>query len=198
MKTLKLFVLAGVICCFGVGFAADEPKMPSEEEMMKRWMEVASPKAEHEMMAKMAGDWECSMKFWMGPEAPMQEGKGSCKDVVVAGGRHVSSMFTGEMMGMPYEGYGMSGYDNYNKVYWTTWTDNMTTGMMYMEGTSTDGGKTVVYTGTMDEPVMDVKDKPIRMVSKWIDDDHHVLESWDEIGTPHEFKAMEISYSRKK
>lgn len=170
----------------------------SEEEMMKRWMEVASPKAEHEMLAKMAGEWDCSMKFWMGPNQPMQEGKGSCTDVVVTGGRAVSSVFKGEMMGMPYEGHGMTGYDNYNKVYWSTWTDNMTTGMMYMEGTSTDGGKTVVFNTTMDEPVMNVKDKPVRMVAKWIDDDHHVFESWDEIGTPHEFKAMEITYTRKK
>lgn len=74
----------------------------------------------------------------------------------------------------------------------------MSTGMMYMEGTSTDGGKTIVFNTTMDEPVMGVKDKPVRMVSKWVDDNTHIFESWDEVGTPHEFKAMEITYTRKK
>lgn len=196
---MKKFALASIVLCCLVGsaFAAEGTGM-SEEDMMKRWMEVASPKAEHEMLGKMAGDWECTMKFWMAPGAPAQEGKGSCKDVVVTGGRAISSTFTGEMMGMPYEGHGMTGYDNYNKVYWSTWTDNMTTGMMYMEGTSTDGGKTIVFNTTMDEPVMDVKDKPVRMVSKMVDEDMHIFESWDEVGTPNEFKAMEITYSRKK
>ncbi len=195
---MKKFALASMVlvCLIGSAFAA-EGTQPSEEEMMKRWMEVASPKAEHEMLGKLAGDWNCSMKFWMGPGAPMQEGKGACTHSVVNGGRAVSSLFTGEMMGMPYEGHGMDGFDNFNKVYWATWTDNMTTGMMYMEGTSTDGGKTVVFNTTMDEPVMGVKDKPVRMVSKWVDENTHVLESWDEVGTPNEFKAMEITYSRK-
>lgn len=197
MIRISLLALVALACLSNFAFA-QEGEMPSEEEMMKRWMEVASPKAEHEMLAKSAGEWDCVMKFWMGPEAPAQEGKGSCKDVVVAGGRSVSSMFTGEMMGMPYEGYGMTGFDNFNQVYWSTWTDNMTTGMMYMEGTSTDGGKTIVFNTTMDEPVMGVKDKPVRMVAKWISDDQHVFESWDEVGTPHEFKAMEITYTRKK
>lgn len=193
----KLFVLAMLTACCAMAFA-QEGQMPSEEEMMKKWMEFASPKAEHEMLNKMAGEWDYKMTFWMGPNQPPQEATGTCVDKVINGGRAVSSTMNGQMMGMPYEGFGVSGYDNFNKVYWTTWTDNMTTGMMYMEGTSTDGGKTVVYNTTMDEPMMDVKDKPVRFVSKWISDDEHVLESWDEVGTPHEFKAFEIKYTRKK
>ena len=73
----------------------------------------------------------------------------------------------------------------------------MSTSMMYMEGTSTDGGKTIVFNTTMDEPVMGVKDKPVRFISKWVDENTRVLESWDEVGTPNEFKAMEITYTRK-
>lgn len=193
MKKFLIALVALTVC--STAFATDEM---SEEDMMKKWMEVASPKAEHEMLAKSAGEWTCKMKFWMGPDAPAQEAGGSCVDKVVNGGRAVQSDFMGEMMGMPFEGHGHTGYDNFNKVYWSTWTDNMTTGMMYMEGTSPDGGKTIVFNTTMDEPVMGVKDKPVRFVSKWISDDEHVLESWDEVGTPHEFKAFEITYTRKK
>ncbi|MBK6765132.1 MAG: DUF1579 domain-containing protein [bacterium] len=195
MKRLHLLVLVGVLC---VSTIAGAQEGMSEADMMKKWMEVASPKAEHEVLAKSAGEWNCVMTFWMGPNAPAQEAHGTSVDKVINGGRVVESDFTGEMMGMPYEGHGHTGYDNFNKTYWSTWTDNMTTGMMFMEGTSTDGGKTIVFNTTMDEPVMDVKDKPVRFVSKWISDDEHVLESWDEIGTPQEFKAFQIVYTRKK
>jgi len=195
MKKTLIAAIGLTAMMFGAAYAADGM---SEEEMMKKWMEVAAPKAEHEMLAKSAGEWNCAMKFWMGPGAPEQTATGSCVDKVVNGGRAVQSDFSGMMMGMPYEGHGSTGFDNFNQVYWTTWADNMSTGMMYMEGTSTDGGKTIVFNTTMDEPVMGVKDKPVRFVSKWISDDQHVLESWDEVGTPHEFKAMEITYTRKK
>lgn len=195
MKKMLLAAMSLAALMFGSANATDGM---SEEDMMKKWMEVAGPKAEHEMLAKSAGEWNYTMTFWMGPGAPPQEAKGLCVDKVINGGRVVESDMTGEMIGMPYEGHGHTGFDNFNKVYWTTWTDNMTTGMMYMEGTSTDGGKTIVFNTTMDEPVMGVKDKPVRFVSKWISDDEHVLESWDEVGTPQEFKAFEINYKRKK
>lgn len=116
MKGFNLFVLVALACFCSIAFA-QEGQMPSEEEMMKRWMEVASPKAEHEMLAKTAGEWDCVTKFWMAPDAPAQEGKGSCKCAVVNGGRAVSDLFKGDMMGMPFEGAGMTGYDNFNKAY---------------------------------------------------------------------------------
>ena len=196
---MKKFALASMVMCCLVGsaFAAEGTGM-SEEDMMKKWMEVASPKAEHEMLAKGVGEWNCSMKFWMGPGAPEQTASGSCTETLVNGGRALNESFSGTMMGMPFEGEGLTGYDNFNKTYWSTWMDNMSTGFMFMEGTSTDGGKTVVFNTTMDEPTMNVKDKPVRMVSKILDENTHVFESWDEIGTPHEFKAMEITYTRKK
>ncbi|MBL0061623.1 MAG: DUF1579 family protein [bacterium] len=53
----------------------------------------------------------------------------------------------------------------------------MSTSAMYMEGTSPDGGKTIVFNSTMDEPVMGVKDKPVRFVSKWVDENTRVLEA---------------------
>ncbi|MBK8127842.1 MAG: DUF1579 domain-containing protein [bacterium] len=193
----KLFVLFAVTSCFALSFA-QEGNSPSEADMMKIWMEMSTPGEAHAGLAKMAGEWDCVTKFAMGPGQPMMESKGSCTNTVVNGGRAVRSTFHGDMMGMPFEGEGLTGYDNFNKTYWSTWMDNMSTGFMFMEGTSTDGGKTVVFNTTMDEPTMNVKDKPVRMVSKILDENTHVFESWDEIGTPHEFKAMEITYTRKK
>ncbi|MBL0061622.1 MAG: DUF1579 family protein [bacterium] len=32
------------------------------------------------MLAKGVGEWNCSMKFWMGPGAPEQTASGSCTE----------------------------------------------------------------------------------------------------------------------
>ncbi|MCB9358189.1 MAG: DUF1579 domain-containing protein [Calditrichaeota bacterium] len=196
MKKLNLLVLAALLCAFNVSFAQEGGM--SEDEMMKKWMETCSPKAEHEMLANGAGEWDCVTKFWMGPGAEPMVSTGTCVSTMVNGGRVLSETFNGSVMGMPFEGHGMAGFDNFNKVWWSSWTDNMGTAMMYMEGTSDDGGKTITFNTTMDEPVMGVKDKPVRFKSSWKSDDVHVFESWDEVGTEHEFKAMEITYTRKK
>ena len=38
------------------------------------------------------------------------------------------------MMGTPFTGHGMTGYDNVTGKYWSTWTDSMSTGIMVSEG----------------------------------------------------------------
>ena len=40
------------------------------------------------------------------------------------------------MMGQPFSGVGIDGYDNLRKKYVTTWIDTMGTGIFSMEGTA--------------------------------------------------------------
>ena len=50
-------------------------------------------------------------------------------------GRVLIEEVTSSMMGMPFTGHGMTGYDNVTGKYWSTWTDSMSTGLMVSEGT---------------------------------------------------------------
>jgi hypothetical protein len=169
-----------------------------EAAAMKAWMDAGTPGKEHADLAKQAGDWDCAVKMWMDPKAPPMESKGTDHCEMILGGRVLRGHFTGDMMGMPFHGESMTGYSNFTKTYWSTWMDDMSTALMYTEGTASPDGKTVTMMGTMDDPAMNVKDKPYKQIFRMIDEDHHVFESWDEVGTPHEFKAMEITYTRKK
>lgn len=193
--TRKMLVMLAVMCCAAIAFAADGP---TEEQMMKAWMEAGNPGPQHAALAKQTGTWEAVVKMWMDPAQPPMESKGTETVEMVLGGRVQMGHFTSDFMGSPFHGISINGYSNFTKSYWSAWMDDMSTAMMYSEGKASEDGKTITYLGTMDEPAMNVIDKPVKQVVKLVDDDHFIMESWDEIGTPHEFKAMEITYTRKK
>jgi hypothetical protein len=111
------------------------------------------------------------------------------------GGRYVEERFKGEFFGMPFEGIGYSGYDNVKKQYWSTWMDNMSTGMM--TSTGAHEGKVWTYQGTMADP-MTGKDTALTSKVTLTDADHHTMEMWGPAPDGKNFKMMEIVYSRKK
>ena len=165
---------------------------------MKAWMDAGTPGPQHAELAKHVGEWDCVVKMWMDPSQPPMESKGTETIEMIFGGRIQVGHFTGDFMGMPFHGQSMTGYSNFAKVWWGTWIDDMSTALMYSEGTSSDDGKTVTFFGTMDDPASHVMDKTIKQIMKRIDDDHFIFESWDNAKTPQEYKSMEISYTRKK
>ncbi len=197
MKKLNLLVLAGVMCCFGAGFAA-EGGAPSMEEIMKACADAAKVGPEHLAIAKSAGDWDCVVKMWMDPTQPPMESKGSETCKMEMGGRMCVCNFTGDMMGTPFHGQSQMGYSNFAKKYWVTWTDDMSTGMMYAEGTASPDGKTITLLGTYDDPMSNTQDKPWKQVMTAVDDDHYLFSAYEKVGTPEEYKSMEIAYTRKK
>jgi hypothetical protein len=196
MKKLNLLVLAALVCVSSFAFAQEGGM--SEDAMMKAWIDAGTPGPQHAALAKHVGEWDCVVKMWMDPKQPPMESKGTETVEMMFGGRIQVGHFLGDFMGTPFHGQSMTGYSNFAKVYWSTWIDDMSTALMYSEGTASEDGKTITMMGTMDEPSMNVHDKPVKQIMKLIDDDHFVFESWDEVGTPNEFKAMEISYTRKK
>ena len=187
--------------------------VPSPARRTVWWFEVAQPavalgstqslEVVDEELAKEAGVDVVRRRsgggaVWLEPGADPMVSNGMQTCEVINGGRVINEISHSEMMGMPFEGHGMTGYDNFRKKYWSTWTDNMATSMMYMEGTSDDDGKTITYNTTMDDPMIGEKDQPVKFVYRWVDDDKHILESWHDVGTPKEYKMMEITYTRKQ
>ncbi|MBI5060158.1 DUF1579 domain-containing protein [candidate division KSB1 bacterium] len=198
-RSFRFAVVATAIVAATVSAPAQD-KQPSPEEMQKMMeacKELGTPGAEHAALAKMVGNWDCSSKMWMDPAQPPMESKGSCIDKMILGGRVVHSEFTGDMMGQPYHGIGMTGYDKFRKLYWMSWNDDFGTGISTAEGTGSPDGKTITMLGKMDDPMMNLKDKPVKYVMTLIDDNNHKFEMYDAVGTPKEFKVMEIHYKRK-
>jgi hypothetical protein len=174
-------------------------KMPSEEEMMRRWQESMTPGAQHKMLEESVGTWDAEVKMWMkGPSGEPMVSKGTSENKMVLGGRYLQQEFTGEMMGQPFAGTGFTGYDNFKKKYVSFWIDNMSTGMSTKDGVLDKDEKSVTMWGKMDEPATGEKDKKVKYVTRFVDKDTQVFETYDMSSFGDKKPIMEITYKRRK
>ena len=187
-------------CCMtmvvGVAFAAENEAADkagkAHQEMMEMMMKAGAPGAAHEMMKKCEGTWKASVKSWEGPGDPMLS-EGTAEFKMILGGRFLEQKFTGTMMNMPYEGYGLSGYDNMKKMYTTTWFDNMNTSAMNATGSYSEAKKTLTYKAS--SIGMDGKPMNVRMTNVMPDDNTQVFTMYG-VDKGKEMKMMEITYTR--
>jgi hypothetical protein len=168
----------------------------SQDETMKVWMEYMTPGKGHEMLAKGAGEWKSVIKFWMAPGTEPQVSEGYAISEMILGGRYLQSKHSGSSFGMPLEGISVEGFDNAKGTFFSTWIDNMGTGIMYLEGKYDDKTKTCLYEGTVFDP-MTKKNTGVREVVKHLSDDHQIMEMYM-VEPDGEFKSMEIEFTRKK
>jgi hypothetical protein len=173
-------------------------KMPSQEEMMKRWEESMTPGDAHKKLEQFVGTWNVEAKVWVnGPKGEPSVSKGTAEYKLALGGRYLQQEFSGEMMGQPMNGVGYTGYDNFGKKYVSFWIDNMSTAMSTMEGTMDKEGKTLTMWGKMDEPSTGEKGKKVKYVTRVVDKDKHVFESYDVTSFGEKQPVMVITYTRK-
>ena len=173
------------------------PQMtPEQQAEMEAWMKAGTPGPQHKAMAAEAGSYTTVVKSWPEPGAPATEEPGTAKRSITNGGRVLVEDFACSMMGMPFTGQGMRGYDNVSGKYWSTWTDSMSTGMMFSQGTCDDAKKTCTFTGTYNDPL---KKGPVtsRMVSRVTGPNTEMFEMYGPDKKGKEFKMMEITYTKK-
>lgn len=168
-----------------------------EKAMMDAMMKAATPGKPHEMLSSMAGDWDFTVKMWMDPSAPPTESKGSATYSMMLGGRYLHGDYRGDMMGMPFEGKGVTAYDNVTGQYQATWLDNMSTMLMYMTGKYDPATKSYTFTGVMPDPTKGGMKVKVRQVLRVTSSDQQVMEMYETRGGK-EVKTMEINYTRKK
>jgi hypothetical protein len=179
---------------FGLsGMAQDDPAAQAQAAMqaMMKHMEVTPI---HKAMAERVGKWEAHSKMWSMPGQPPEEATGTIENSAILGGRYLLSHYKSTIMGMPFEGYGVMGYDNTKKTYSSSWIDNMSTNMIYMTGSYDEATKSYTFTGTMTDPMSggDVETKSVtRIESK----DRFVMEMYMMMGDQ-EMKFLEIVHTR--
>lgn len=165
---------------------------------MKKMWEVGTPGPQHAMLAKSDGTWDAEMTMWMSEGAPAQVTKSTSTNKMIFDGRYQQSSFKGDFGGMPFEGTSTTGYDNAEKMFFSTWMDNMSTGLMTMKGTWDDATKSINFKGKMICPANGIECE-MREVYKIVDDNTHIMEMYGpDMKTGKEYKNMEIKFTRKK
>lgn len=191
MKTfLTLFLFCCTWCCTEKALAQN----PEMDAQMKAWTAYMTPGNEHKQMAASAGQWKATTKMWMDPSQPPMTMEARAISEMILGGRYMVSRYSGQMMGMPFEGISTMGFDNATKKYVSSWVDNMGTGLMYMEGKWRDDIKGIEFRGMGVDPATG-KEVRMRQVFTIKDDKTQVIEMYDEKNGK-ETKTMEITLTK--
>jgi hypothetical protein len=192
------FSLVGLCLVLSVSVAMAKDKEPAQmdmQAMMDTYKKLATPGEPHKQFASLAGSWSTKTKEWMEPDKPPMESTGSAEMRMLLGRRFLQQEFTGDMMGQPYSGIGVSAYDNLRKKYVSTWMDTMGTGVFVMEGTASADGKTITLRGQHDEP--GGGQMTHRAVWKIVDSNTQTFDMYGTHNQGKEMKIMEITYTRK-
>lgn len=199
MRILSLVLISLCMMLAAAGATAREKqaKKPMDPQaMMELYTKLATPGEPHQLFATLAGSWTVKSREWMEPGKPPAESTGSAEMKMLLDGRFLYQEFNGSMMGKPFSGIGIDGYDNLRKKYVTAWMDNMGTGIFLMEGTASADGKTITLRGKHEEPGGGYMTH--RAVWKIVDSNH---QSFDMYGAHHggkEMKMLELTYTRKE
>jgi hypothetical protein len=176
--------------------SASQKLDPQMEEMMKKAEAAGTPGAAHKALEPLVGTWAAEVKCWMAPDAPPAVTKATAKTTWVMNGRFLQEEFNGEVMGKPFRGMSLTGYDNIKQKYNNVWVDDMHTSLVTAEGEAENGGKVITLECKYDCPMTGQKNMTMKQVIRIVSPDTHVFEMHDPSKGEHS-KTMEITYIRQ-
>ena len=189
-----IIILVSLLLTFSVSVFSEEKKV-DDQEMMKKWMEYATPGKFHKELEYFVGKWNAVTKYWMKPGEKPMETTGTSVAKLIMGGRYLKTVNNGKMMGMDHTGMSIYGYDNYHKKFVGTWLDSAGTGLFPYEGTIDSSGKVRTDSATWDD-IMSGGTHDVRMVTTIVDKDTYKFEMFMKYPNVPEFKSMEMTYKR--
>ncbi len=184
IRVVAITLGVGLSCAVSTGraWAQDMPPVPK-------------PGPEHEILKMDVGSWDAVVEMFGAPGQPPATSKGTESNTLM-GGLWLVTDFKGEMMGSPFQGRGISGYDATKKKYVGVWADSMSPAIAHVESTYDAATKTL--TGTMEAADMSGKVSAMKETVVYKDPDTRVFTMFaagsDGSGAP----MMRITYTRRK
>jgi len=188
-------VLLAVSCCV-VATVAEETQA-DQQKQMEEYMKLMAPGAHHDFFKDFVGKWNVKTTAWMAPGAAPTVTDGRSESELLLGGRFLMTKFSSTMMGQPFEGVQIDGYDNQKKTYMTLWLDNWGTGFYFLEGNRDTTTGALTMTADWPDPMTGASMK-VRSVTTWTSPDEYVYEMYMIPAGGKEFKSMENVMTRKK
>jgi len=172
-----------------------EGKKVDMQAMMEVYKKVGTPGEPHKLLAKLEGSWTTKTTGWLEGK-PAMESVGTCEQKMVLDGHYLQQIYTGNMMGAPFSGINLLGYNNHTKKYESVWLDTMSTAMYLFVGKGSADGKTITQECSYDDPV---KGPAVwRSVTRIKDDNTVEFEMFiTPVGGKKE-KMMEMTVARKE
>lgn len=169
----------------------------SEEEMMRRYMEYATPGPAHRVLDERIGTWDFTAKFWSPGSPEVMEATGTSVVSWILDGHYIEDRTAANSPMGPFTGLGTMGYDNLAKRYVATWIDSMSTGFAQSIGEYDAATAAFRFFGKQPDPVGGGQAE-VRSIESRIDADRRKMEAWTPGPDGADFRTMEIVYTRRK
>lgn len=184
--------LALVGCATSASYESPAADM-TDEQMMQERMKWGTPGAHHEALAPLVGEWTVEMTTPARDDMEAQTYSGTATSEWIMDGRFLREDFNMDWEGMPFQGVGVMGYDNFQKQYQHVWMDDMNTGMSMAQGTGSGGE--IQMSGTVTD-FSSPQGRPFRIEMDIVSDDEHTMRMVE--GTPDgsEQEIFTIRYTR--
>jgi hypothetical protein len=192
---MKLMLAGAVLSCASLLLflkvtAGDEKPAGGQEAPFLK------PGPEHEILKKDVGVWDAIVEEQHEPGAPPKTSKGVETNTLACGGLWLISDFKGEMMGQPFQGHGVTGYDPAKKKYTGVWVDAMSAAIGLLEGTYDAAKKTMTFQYQSTDPAGNpVK---MKMVTEWKGEDSRVWAASIQGPDGKDIPMLSIKYQRRK
>ena len=152
---------------------------------------ASMPSPGHAELHRCVGKWNTTMRM-PSPEGKVEETPGTEVSSAVCNGLFVWTDFHGTMMGQPFEGHGLVGYDPGTKTYTNYWVDSMSPFLTELAGTYDSKTKTMSASGKSMDPMGNAV--PMTENITW-KDDHNRIANFT-FGSGAETQKFEILYTR--
>jgi Protein of unknown function (DUF1579) len=176
----------------GKGDSRSSRPAPNKEEMMKKMQAAGTPGPAHEALNAFEGNWKAEVKCWMEPGNEPNVSQATSKTHWIFGRRFLEEEFHGEMMGKPFTGRCLLGFDNTKQKFNSVWIDDMGTAIFTSEGRGENANKVITLEGKASCAATGRTDVPMKQIFRVVSPDKHILEMFND-GQ----KSMEITYTRQ-
>lgn len=194
MKKVLFIAMIAVLIALPA-MAQEAAPQQEQQQAMEAYMKAAAVTANHKFLAKYAGDWDVEVTYWTAPGAPAMKSAATFKGELKLGGRYLLMAFNGFMLGQPFEGIQLVGYDNMEQKYASLWIDSTSTNFFITKGTRE--GNTINESGAWPDPVSGGL-VPVKARTAWVSDDEYLYEQFMVLPDGTEHKGMELRSKRKK
>ena len=174
----------------------NKPPEGKDREMMEKMQAAGRPGPGHQALEHLIGNWKAEVKCWMEPGGAPDVSQGTAKSHWILNGRFLEEEFHGQMMGTPFTGRTIMGFDNTKQTFNTVWISDNQTSMFISEGKGESGNKVITLMGKATCAATGQRDIPMKCIYRMLTPDKHVFEMYD--GSKGDnFKTMEITYTRQ-
>ena len=201
-----------VLLAFAAGFAsqgsAEEEKARVaprveilDDAVMEKLAKLQEPTGQHRLLSSLAGTWDYTLQYWAKEGADPQTSSGTMTNEMILGDRFLYSktalILNVGGQNIPYEGWGILGYDTVRNVFTSVWADTMRTGLMIGTGKYDEQSKTIEEKGHFTHPMME-KEQAYRSALQFTSDETYKQTVFTLGQSGKDFKVLEIEFGKRQ